>query len=313
MSQPEVIDTIASALSESAEEPMRLIREIVDELGHEATLALLEETRRVEEAGGMTVARGTRRRSPGGVFFKLAKDRLSTEARKRIFRSPHPEPKASEDTPPSESKPRVEPPPRRATPKPAPAPPPPAPRGMPEVVVRPRRRMVVSSPAPVSVPDPVRAVPRPAPNVVGFRRDPPGYGAPARDAAPAIPEEPRRASPPIRERVLVRVAPQSDVPAKTLDEAIDRVARLLTDLDDKTARAALLEVIDRKGGLPVPEPEPEPEPEPTVDVEQLRQSILVNVVRALNLDARDLAAALYGNDSPTARRKARALLGDGRG
>jgi hypothetical protein len=76
---------IAEALGESDEIPRTQIAGIVQVLGAEGALALLAQTQRVEEAGGLLVPDGTRRRTPGGVFFLLAREKLSPADRAKIF------------------------------------------------------------------------------------------------------------------------------------------------------------------------------------------------------------------------------------
>lgn len=46
---------------------------VILELGKEKALELFETTRGIEAGGGMMVADGTRRRTPGGVFMTLFK------------------------------------------------------------------------------------------------------------------------------------------------------------------------------------------------------------------------------------------------
>lgn len=76
---------IADSLGESEERPRGQIAAIVRELGALVSRELLAETWRVESGGGMLVGDGTRRRSPGGVFFALARRRLPRKARRAIF------------------------------------------------------------------------------------------------------------------------------------------------------------------------------------------------------------------------------------
>lgn len=76
---------IAESLGESEERPRSQITAIVRELGPLVSRELLAETWRVESGGGMLVGDGTRRRSPGGVFFALARRRLPRKARRAIF------------------------------------------------------------------------------------------------------------------------------------------------------------------------------------------------------------------------------------
>uniref|UniRef100_A0A183DJD6 Phosphorylated adapter RNA export protein n=1 Tax=Gongylonema pulchrum TaxID=637853 RepID=A0A183DJD6_9BILA len=46
---------------------------VIHEIGREKALELFDETREIEVTGGMMVADGTRRRTPGGVFMTLFK------------------------------------------------------------------------------------------------------------------------------------------------------------------------------------------------------------------------------------------------
>lgn len=53
--------------------------------GAAQALSLVEDVMAVETAGGMTTADGSRRRTPGGVFFALLRDLISREAYKRVL------------------------------------------------------------------------------------------------------------------------------------------------------------------------------------------------------------------------------------
>src|SRR6185436_2835887 len=75
---------IADRLGESEAGPRSLIIRIVKELGQERTLALLDETMQIEANGGMQLPDGSRRRTPGGVFFFLVKERLAQAGEKQI-------------------------------------------------------------------------------------------------------------------------------------------------------------------------------------------------------------------------------------
>lgn len=92
MATEETVSHIAKTLGEVEETPLAQIAGVVRVLGEEGALALLNETLEIEKNGGMTLADGTRRRSPGGVFFQLARRRLSPEDKKQIFREKKPEP-----------------------------------------------------------------------------------------------------------------------------------------------------------------------------------------------------------------------------
>jgi hypothetical protein len=76
---------IADRLGEREAGPRSLIIRIVKELGTEYTLALLDEALQIEANGGMMLPDGSRRRTPGGVFFWLVKERLAQAGHKRVI------------------------------------------------------------------------------------------------------------------------------------------------------------------------------------------------------------------------------------
>jgi len=78
----ETISRIAETLGETEERQRRQIARVVEVLGMELALALLDETLQIEASGGMTTADGSRRRTPGGVYLTLLKQRLVAEGRK---------------------------------------------------------------------------------------------------------------------------------------------------------------------------------------------------------------------------------------
>lgn len=78
---------IAKALQEVERVPIQQIGRIVEVLGEATARELLAEALKVEEAGGMLTNSGDRRRTPGGVYFYLAKGRLTPEQRGQVF--PH--------------------------------------------------------------------------------------------------------------------------------------------------------------------------------------------------------------------------------
>jgi hypothetical protein len=89
MTQPtdtrELVRTIAQQLGETQPGPINQIRRVVQRLGPEAALAFLQETQQIEEQGGQVLPDGSRRRTPGGVFFILVKERVSAKDRAAIF------------------------------------------------------------------------------------------------------------------------------------------------------------------------------------------------------------------------------------
>jgi hypothetical protein len=86
MPTEDTVSTIAKALGEVEEQPLTQITGVVKVLGEQVSLALLEETQRTEQSGGMLLPDGSRRRTPGGVFFFLARQKLSHEDKVQIFR-----------------------------------------------------------------------------------------------------------------------------------------------------------------------------------------------------------------------------------
>jgi hypothetical protein len=94
MASEATIQTISKALGEVDAGPVAQIQAVVDALGDETCLALLAETDRIEKAGGMERGDGKGRRSAGGVFFYLARQKLPKEQRAAIFNDKMPrEPK----------------------------------------------------------------------------------------------------------------------------------------------------------------------------------------------------------------------------
>ncbi len=76
---------IATALDEKEPGPRAQVGRVVRVLGIERAQALYEQTLEVEAAGGMMLPDESRRRTPGGVFFKLVRDAASKEERWKIF------------------------------------------------------------------------------------------------------------------------------------------------------------------------------------------------------------------------------------
>jgi len=100
MASDQTINTIAKALGEADEGPLAQIRAVVDNLGDQACLTLLAETEKIEKAGGLMRGDGSGRRSPGGVFFFLARQRLPRDIRAAIFNDKKPrDPNAPKSVP----------------------------------------------------------------------------------------------------------------------------------------------------------------------------------------------------------------------
>lgn len=77
MSDKQVAGRIAQALGEQDSPPRHQIKRIVEVCGPRQSLAWLKETQAIEARGGMPTSDGARRRTPGGVYFKLVRDRLT--------------------------------------------------------------------------------------------------------------------------------------------------------------------------------------------------------------------------------------------
>ncbi len=82
-----VANEIADQLGEKQYGPRSLITSIVKHCGPDFTRQLLTDSLEIEQQGGMLTTDGLRRRTPGGVFFYLARGRMPREARDLVF--PH--------------------------------------------------------------------------------------------------------------------------------------------------------------------------------------------------------------------------------
>jgi hypothetical protein len=82
------VDTLAEAL----QEPNRpLLTKVLRTLGQDRCAIILADTLTSETNGGMLTRDGTRRRTPGGVFFQLVKERATPQERRRLFPRPAPQ------------------------------------------------------------------------------------------------------------------------------------------------------------------------------------------------------------------------------
>lgn len=90
--QREVQRIIAERLGETERVSLNQIWRIIRALGRTQAVALLEETERIEADGGMMVLDGSRRRTPGGVFFHLAytkgKPKPGRELKRPVYNKP---------------------------------------------------------------------------------------------------------------------------------------------------------------------------------------------------------------------------------
>jgi hypothetical protein len=76
---------IAAQLGETDAKPLKQIANIIQHCGLEFAQNLLQETATIEANGGMLTHDGQRRRTPGGVFFYLARLRMPEDIREPIF------------------------------------------------------------------------------------------------------------------------------------------------------------------------------------------------------------------------------------
>ena len=88
------MDTLTvAALADALQEPNRpLLTQVLRVLGQDRCVAILADTLACEAHGGMLTKDGTRRRTPGGVFFQLVKERATRQERQRLFPRPAPQP-----------------------------------------------------------------------------------------------------------------------------------------------------------------------------------------------------------------------------
>jgi PHAX RNA-binding domain len=69
------VQTVATWLDETEETPLWHIRKVVRKVGTAQTMALLKEVLEIEQNGGLLIEDQSRRRTVGGVFFYLAKQK----------------------------------------------------------------------------------------------------------------------------------------------------------------------------------------------------------------------------------------------
>ena len=86
---------IATTLGETEPVPLMHIRRIVQTLGPDRALQLLAQAVATEAQGGLMLLDGSRRRTPGGVFFRLVREQTTPAERSRIWPwTKKPKPKA---------------------------------------------------------------------------------------------------------------------------------------------------------------------------------------------------------------------------
>ena len=92
---PPAVTEIGGILGETAEQPLAQLATALEVLGEGALRAILAETLAIEAGGGETIMTGKRRRTPGGVFFRLVRERATGRQRRAIFPPPPGSGKAS--------------------------------------------------------------------------------------------------------------------------------------------------------------------------------------------------------------------------
>ena len=80
-----VVKQIATALGETKPMAFGQIKRIVKTIGEERALAILQQALEIEEQGGLMLPDGSRRRTPGGVFFHLVKEQTTLEERRQVW------------------------------------------------------------------------------------------------------------------------------------------------------------------------------------------------------------------------------------
>src|SRR5512142_2087913 len=106
------IKTIAKQLGETEAGPLQQVARVVKQLGPEQALAFLHEALAIEESGGLMLPDGSRRRTPGGVFFYLVRTKGPPAVQGLWGRKPkHPKPEGHQVVSPQLATPAAEPPP----------------------------------------------------------------------------------------------------------------------------------------------------------------------------------------------------------
>lgn len=97
--QRKLLENMAEALGEKDEVPLRQLEAIVLLCGASFAQAILKETEAVEAAGGLKTSDGERQRTKGGIFFFLARFRMTPAARIIVYNRKGRFPAQQEETP----------------------------------------------------------------------------------------------------------------------------------------------------------------------------------------------------------------------
>ena len=303
----DTIEAIATALGEAADGPRRRIAEIIDDLGEEQSLGLLQETKRIEEAGGQMLPNGKRRRTPGGVFFSLAKGVLRERKQKEADEVAAREPDASAGGP---ERPR-----RRLVEVSAIARPVARSYGGPKTAAKPALRVAPQVPPrhqgssdPATMP--VQSSSESPQPLVAVRVVRKPEAAPPPPPKPVVPR--RRIVTPLR-RDLDDLQPLA-VLRQRLRSAIegfepDVTRRALADvLSDLYAQHGGPPLEGELSGLEVEEAAPSSSEQDVAVASAAREKVLCAVADALGLAPADLAPVLSGTSDSAAIRQASAAL-----
>src|SRR3712207_1129799 len=83
-----IAQQLAAQLGETEKPPRAQIRQILQTIGPARTQAFVDQALEVEASGGMLLPVGSRKRTLGGVFFRLVRDQVSEADRRRIWPYP---------------------------------------------------------------------------------------------------------------------------------------------------------------------------------------------------------------------------------
>jgi CHAD domain-containing protein len=79
-----VVTQIAQALGETQPAALGQLKRIVQTIGEEQALAILQQALEIEQQGGLMLP-DRKRRTPGGVFFRLVKEQMTPEERRQVW------------------------------------------------------------------------------------------------------------------------------------------------------------------------------------------------------------------------------------
>ena len=79
-----MVQQIAQELGETKPAALGQIKGIIQTIGDERALAMLQQAREVEQQSGLMLPDG-KRRTPGGVFFRLVKEQMTPEERRQVW------------------------------------------------------------------------------------------------------------------------------------------------------------------------------------------------------------------------------------